>query len=155
MNVLFLAAEAAPFVKVGGLADVAGSLPEALRALGHDVRLAIPGYGAIDWARFAPALRTRFDLPHAWGAQTAEIYETRSGGTPVFLVTGPPIPRDGRIYGGGIGEDAPEVHLLLAGRALLLPGARVEARRRPCQRLAHGSRGAVARDRGTAERLLP
>jgi starch synthase len=108
MNVLFLAAEAAPFVKVGGLADVAGSLPEALRALGHDVRLAIPGYGAIDWARFAPALRTRFDLPHAWGAQTAEIYETRSGGTPVFLVTGPPIPMDGRIYGGGIGEDAPK-----------------------------------------------
>ncbi len=108
MNVLFLAAEATPFVKVGGLADVAGSLPEALRALGHDVRLAIPGYGAIDWIRFAPVQRTRFDLPHAWGAQTAEIWETRSGQTPVFLVTGPPIPRDERIYGGGIGEDAPK-----------------------------------------------
>jgi starch synthase len=108
MNVLFLAAEAAPFVKVGGLADVAGSLPEALRALGHDVRLAIPGYGAIDWLRFAPVRRTRFDVPHAWGAQSAEIWETRSGTTPVFLVTGPPIPQDGRIYGGGIGEDAPK-----------------------------------------------
>ncbi|HLN58219.1 MAG TPA: glycogen synthase [Thermoanaerobaculia bacterium] len=108
MNVLFLAAEAAPFVKVGGLADVAGSLPEALRALGHDVRLAIPGYGAIDWVYFAPILRTRFDLPHTWGAQSAEVYEARSGRTPVFLVTGPPIPKDGRIYGGGIGEDAPK-----------------------------------------------
>ncbi len=108
MRVLFLAAEAEPFVKVGGLADVAGSLPEALRALGHDVRLAIPGYGAIDWLRYQPALRTRLDLPHANGAQTAEIYETQSGGTPVFLVTGPPIPKDGRIYGGGIGEDAPK-----------------------------------------------
>ncbi len=108
MNVLFLAAEAAPFVKVGGLADVAGSLPEALRARGHDVRLAIPGYGAIDWDRFAPVRRARFDLSHAWGHQTAEIWETRSGTTPVFLVTGPPIPRDGRIYGGGIGEDAPK-----------------------------------------------
>ncbi|HEY3124022.1 MAG TPA: glycogen synthase [Thermoanaerobaculia bacterium] len=108
MKVLFLAAEAAPFVKVGGLADVAGSLPDALRALGHDVRLAIPGYGAIDWLRFAPALRTRFDLPHAYGAQSAEIYETRSGRTPVFLVTGPPVPKDGRIYGAGIGEDAPK-----------------------------------------------
>ncbi|HSP95491.1 MAG TPA: glycogen/starch synthase, partial [Thermoanaerobaculia bacterium] len=108
MNILFLAAEAAPFVKVGGLADVAGSLPDALRELGHDVRLAIPGYGAIDWVYFAPILRTRFDLPHAWGAQSADIYEARSGRTPVFLVTGPPIPKDGRIYGGGIGEDAPK-----------------------------------------------
>jgi starch synthase len=108
VNVLFLAAEAAPFVKVGGLADVAGSLPDALRALGHDVRLALPGYGAIDWLRFAPVLRTRFDVPHAYGPQTAEIHETRSGQTPVFLVTGPPIPRDGRIYGAGIGEDAPK-----------------------------------------------
>ncbi len=108
MNVLFLAAEATPFVKVGGLADVAGSLPEALRTLGHDVRLAIPGYGAIDWLRFQPALRTRFDLPHSSGAQSAEIYETRSGTTPVLFVTGPPIPRDGRIYGAGIGDEAPQ-----------------------------------------------
>jgi starch synthase len=108
VNVLFLAAEATPFVKVGGLADVAGSLPEALRALGHEVRLAIPGYGAIDWLRYQPALQTRFDLPHAHGAQSAEIYETRSGATPVYLVTGPPIPKDGRIYGAGIGEDAPK-----------------------------------------------
>ena len=108
MNVLFLAAEAEPFVKVGGLADVAGSLPQALRELGHDVRLAIPGYGSIDWPGYQPALRTRFDLPHASGPQPAEIYETRSKGTPVFLVTGPPIPRDGRIYGAGTGEDAPK-----------------------------------------------
>jgi starch synthase len=108
VNVLFLAAEAAPFVKVGGLADVAGSLPGALRELGHDVRLAIPGYGAIDWLAFEPDLRARFELPHAHGTQTAEIYETRSGKTPVYLVTGPPIPKDKRIYGNGIGEDAPK-----------------------------------------------
>lgn len=44
MNVLFVAAEAAPYVKTGGLADVAGALPQALRAAGHDVRLVIPRY---------------------------------------------------------------------------------------------------------------
>jgi starch synthase len=47
INVLFLAAEADPFVKVGGLGDVAGSLPRALRALSNDevkldVRLVLP-----------------------------------------------------------------------------------------------------------------
>ena len=38
INVLFLAAEAEPFVKVGGLGDVAGTLPKALRALSNEVR---------------------------------------------------------------------------------------------------------------------
>ncbi len=47
LKVLFLAAEATPFVKVGGLADVAGALPRALRALGVDIRLMIPRYGNI------------------------------------------------------------------------------------------------------------
>lgn len=108
MKILFLAAEAEPFVKVGGLADVAGALPAALRALGHDVRVVMPGYGAIDWPRYAPELRARFDIPHAHGAQPAEIWETRAGETPVFLVTGPPIPRDQHIYGAGIDEDAPK-----------------------------------------------
>ena len=108
MKVLFLAAEATPFVKVGGLADVAGSLPGALRALGHDVRLAIPGYGALDWQGLKPKLSARFELPHAGGLQAAEIYESENARAPIFLVTGPPIPKDGRIYGSGIAEDAPK-----------------------------------------------
>ena len=93
---------------MGGLADVAGSLPGALRALGHDVRLAIPGYGALDWPGLQPKLAARFELPHAGGRQTAEIYEARADKAPVFLVTGPPIPKDGSIYGSGIAEDAPK-----------------------------------------------
>ena len=108
LKILFLAAEAAPFVKVGGLADVAGSLPGALRAIGHDVRLAIPGYGALDWPRLEASRSGRFFLPHAGGLQEAEVFETRSGGVPVSLITGPPIPKDRRIYGSGIAEDAPK-----------------------------------------------
>ncbi len=108
MNVLFLAAEAAPFVKVGGLGDVAGSLPRAIAALGHDVRVAIPGYGAIDRARFRPLRRGRFEIPHAGGLQPGEIWETASDGVPVYLVTGPPIPMDRRVYGRSMEEDAPK-----------------------------------------------
>lgn len=52
IRVLFLAAEAEPFVKVGGLGDVAGSLPRALRALSGDeieldIRLALPMHSVI------------------------------------------------------------------------------------------------------------
>ena len=44
LKVLFLSSEAVPFAKTGGLADVAGALPAALRRLGVDVRLVLPFY---------------------------------------------------------------------------------------------------------------
>lgn len=52
LKILLLAAEVVPFAKTGGLADVAGSLPPAVRALGHDIRVAMPRYGRIDPRRF-------------------------------------------------------------------------------------------------------
>lgn len=47
MKVLFIASECAPMAKVGGLADVIGSLPKTLKELGMDVSVVIPFYGAI------------------------------------------------------------------------------------------------------------
>ena len=52
MKILFVASEAAPYVKTGGLGDVIGALPRALARRGHDILVVIPRYGAIDGAQF-------------------------------------------------------------------------------------------------------
>ncbi|MCF6219023.1 MAG: glycogen synthase GlgA [Gammaproteobacteria bacterium] len=44
MNILYASSEAHPLIKTGGLADVAGSLPVAIKKLGHDIRLLLPAY---------------------------------------------------------------------------------------------------------------
>jgi len=49
LRVLYVASEVAPFAKTGGLADVAGALPKALRKRGVDVRVVMPLYAGIDW----------------------------------------------------------------------------------------------------------
>ncbi len=100
-NVLFLAAEAAPLVKVGGLGDVAGSLPTALRKLSSprlDVRLALPFHGEI--RRKAPALSliAKFHLNLQHTIIPAKAYLTQDFGFPVYLIEGPPIPQDGPVY---------------------------------------------------------
>jgi starch synthase len=109
VRILHLAAEAAPLVKVGGLGDVVGSLPRALAALGHDVRVAIPGYGtAIDWPRWSPRWLTKINVPRDWGDQPAEIWEVPHANVRFLLVTGSPVPGQGPVYGSGIHEDGPK-----------------------------------------------
>ncbi|MDD5145973.1 MAG: glycogen/starch synthase [Candidatus Pacebacteria bacterium] len=56
LKVLFVASECNPIAKVGGLADVIGSLPKALDELGIDVRLALPKYGVIDNKKYPSKL---------------------------------------------------------------------------------------------------
>lgn len=52
LNILIAASEVVPFAKSGGLADVAGALPKALRALGHDVRVVMPRYYSVDKEKY-------------------------------------------------------------------------------------------------------
>ncbi len=52
MKVLIVSSEAVPFAKTGGLADVCGALPGALRRIGIEADIALPFYGSIDPARF-------------------------------------------------------------------------------------------------------
>jgi starch phosphorylase len=83
-----LSAEMVPFAKVGGLADVAGALPKALRALGHDVRVAMPRYGRIDPAQFhLQKTLDPFPVPLDGANDNATIYEGKlDPDIPVYFV---------------------------------------------------------------------
>ncbi|ASN06724.1 glycogen synthase [Virgibacillus necropolis] len=75
-NVLFVASECTPFVKTGGLADVIGSLPQALKANeGVDVRVILPLYDEIaeKW-RDQMEYHTSFEVEFGWRNQEARIY---------------------------------------------------------------------------------
>ena len=52
MKILFVASEARPFMKVGGLGEIMYSLPRALRDLGHDARIMMPKYVSMDAEKF-------------------------------------------------------------------------------------------------------
>lgn len=52
LSILFVATEAEPFIKTGSIGDLAGSLPKVVKSLGHDIRVMLPGYSAINTRRF-------------------------------------------------------------------------------------------------------
>ncbi|NOZ06559.1 MAG: glycogen/starch synthase, partial [Chloroflexi bacterium] len=101
MKVLFLSVEVAPLAKAGGLADVAGSLPKALHALGHDVRVAMPAYSFIDrTAAGLEPVRERLEVPFAGGTQEAQLLQgTIGNSTPLYLIAQPAYFDRENIYG--------------------------------------------------------
>jgi starch synthase len=52
LNILFVSSEVDPFAKTGGLADVSGALPQAIKDLGHEVRVIMPKYRSVDERKF-------------------------------------------------------------------------------------------------------
>ncbi len=52
LKILFVTSEIVPFIKTGGLADVSSALPQMLSELGHEVRIVVPKYGAVDDRKF-------------------------------------------------------------------------------------------------------
>ncbi len=99
MKVLLTGAEAVPFAKVGGLADVLGSLPVALRRLGLDARVMIPGYGFINHLEYAIEPLFSFDFPHRLGTNEVRVYTCIHDGTPYYLLQSLPFfGLEGEVY---------------------------------------------------------
>ena len=95
MKILFAAAEAYPLAKVGGLGDVAGSLPKALRELGHDVRIAMPRYGTI---REASKEIGSFPVAIGGADHEAKLRTLKIDDVPVYLVDFAPLFDRPKVY---------------------------------------------------------
>ena len=99
MKVCFIAAEAAPFVKVGGLGDVIGSLPKALRELGIDARVILPLYSSIDRERFGLKYKAYQFVDLGWRHSYCGIFETEVDGVPCYFVDNEQYFNRDSIYG--------------------------------------------------------
>ncbi len=106
MKILFLAAEAEPFVKIGGLADVAGSLPLALRALPDqngsgvplDVRLVLPLHQAVQVDIASLHLIADYSVCREGLSIPVKAFETTLDGMPVYFISGAPISNTLSVY---------------------------------------------------------
>ncbi|MFT3951304.1 MAG: glycogen/starch synthase [Oscillospiraceae bacterium] len=100
MNILYTASEAIPFAASGGLADVAGSLPAAFNAQGHDCRVVIPLYNTMK-----PELRasltylTNFTVPVAWRNQYCGVFTAVANGVTYYLLDNEYYFARGGLYG--------------------------------------------------------
>jgi starch synthase len=106
LKILFLAAEAEPFIKIGGLADVAGALPLALRLLPRtatnglklDVRLVLPLHRQMRSEAVTLRPAAKYIVPRQGGGQQVEVLKTYHGGMPVYFIKGEPISSATFVY---------------------------------------------------------
>jgi starch synthase len=88
LNILIVSPEMFPFAKVGGIADMVASLAAALRRRGHDVRVVMPRYGAIDLEKHGATVC--LEPMGVWMGTVEEwcsVYRAVSqGGVPVYLI---------------------------------------------------------------------
>lgn len=105
-RVLSVSSECVPLVKTGGLADVAGALPDALAGFGVDMRTLIPGY--TDVLKQQPDARVVFDIPQLFGGP-ARVRRGTLGDKVLYILDAPHLfQRGGTIYLGPDGKDWPD-----------------------------------------------
>jgi len=105
LAILFAASEMAPWVKTGGLGDVAAALPAALHRAGHDIRVLIPAYPALHKA--FPKATVLAELPAlAPSLPAARLLGAEADGLPLLLLDCPALfDRPGNPYLDALGHD--------------------------------------------------
>jgi starch synthase len=105
MKILFVSSEVSPFAKTGGLADVAGALPKALRKIGHDVRIIMPLYQCVETGNFTiKKARKGFEVPVGGTMQKGLLRQTSLGDIPVYLVENKEYFQRPALYGTPAGD---------------------------------------------------
>jgi starch synthase len=115
MRILYATSEAQPLVKTGGLADVSGALPPALRDIGLDCRLLMPGYPAVMNKLGTAVVVARFaGLPGGMEARLL-VGTMPDSDTPLYVVDAPQAyTRGGGPYQDAHGQDFPDNALRFA-----------------------------------------
>lgn len=108
-KILFTTSEAHPFIKTGGLADVAGALPIALQNLGCDMRIVLPAYGDVLEQYKSLETVAEFYLSGTAGKIRIRATQLNSSKVKVFLVDHPAaFARKGNPYVDEHGEPWPD-----------------------------------------------
>lgn len=120
MKILYVASEAVPFVKTGGLADVAGSLPQALKKKGVDIRVIMPKYSNIPEA-YRNKMKHIYDgeLNVAWRKKYVGLDSIESGGVTYYFVDNEDYFHREGLY--GYGDDAERFSFFCRAVLDLLP----------------------------------
>ncbi|HWS24558.1 MAG TPA: glycogen synthase [Anaerolineales bacterium] len=107
MKILFLSAEADPFIKVGGLGDVAGSLPGALKTIQPelDIRLCIPRHQALKLDGFKVEPYKNFELHRNQITSFVKVEKTNKDEVAVFVIDGEPFSRSQKVYESDVALD--------------------------------------------------
>jgi len=105
MNVLFATSEAVPIAKTGGLADVAGALPKALKELAIHVAVVMPKYGLIKQEQLQHFTQiANFEVAFGWRNQYVGLWKGEFEGITYYLIDNEYYFKRGGLY--GYGDDA-------------------------------------------------
>jgi starch synthase len=99
LRVAILSSEAVPFAKTGGLADVAGALPKALRETGADAILTLPLFKQTDRSLLKEQIIDNLEVEWRGGIRRASVWHSDAPGAPTFLIDAPEYFGRSTIYG--------------------------------------------------------
>ncbi len=100
LNILFAASECTPFIKTGGLADVAGSLPSYVNTANYEMRIVMPKYSALP-KKYVDKMEymCNFYVPLGWRNQYCGLFKLKIGKVTYYFLDNEYYFHRGQLYG--------------------------------------------------------